>query len=183
LLIVVAVSLLTGVLNPQQARKAHAFQTPYGTRSLERFSWNFIQTHEVTAVSTVSETYSGTPPITFEGTLGYLLDSPRSNTIPLYNCFEGYYDFFLSLDVHCEGHSAWRPATSNAPTTALPEGYVYSTPSTDGNQTVALYRCVHVANGHLDHLATTAANCEGLTNEGILGYILVNAQIAVPPPD
>jgi len=92
-----------------------------------------------------------------EYSLGYLYASPQQRaTVPFYACKGGQQDYFVSLDVRCEGQ---RILGTN--------GYGYSDPIS-GLDLVALYRC---RTGH-DHFVSKDPKCEGQTTEQFLGYVV-----------
>jgi hypothetical protein len=97
------------------------------------------------------------PGFNLEQTLGQLYVGPQPNTVPLYGCQVGSSnDRLLTGRSDCEGQ---RPLGVN--------GYLYPTqPSSPA--TVALYRCYTGST----HFASLQSNCEGATNEGLLGYVL-----------
>jgi hypothetical protein len=89
--------------------------------------------------------------------LGHLYSHPENGaTLPLYGCKNGDSDYFISLDVNCEGR---RVLGKN--------GYAYAgtVPRAD---MLPLYRCYTGT----DHFATSDPKCEGQTTEKLLGYIL-----------
>jgi hypothetical protein len=87
--------------------------------------------------------------------MGYLFMAQQSGNTPLYDC-KAIYDHFVSPWSNCEG---WTVLGVN--------GWIYTT-SQSG--TVALYRCLIVANGGTDHFVSTDPNCEGWEKESLLGY-------------
>jgi hypothetical protein len=90
---------------------------------------------------------------TYEGTLGYLLESGGAGRVALYSCRAGG-DQFLSHDPGCEGRA----------TLGL-EGFLYAAaPATE--ETVPLYRCLAG-----DHFASLDPGCEGQKTEALLGYL------------
>lgn len=92
-----------------------------------------------------------------ESTLGHIYQSPQQGaTVPFYGCKNGSTDYFVSLDLACEGS---RIIGMN--------GYGYSGPVA-GLNLVALYRC---SSGH-DHFLSTDPKCEGQTALGLLGYVV-----------
>jgi hypothetical protein len=85
--------------------------------------------------------------------VAYLYDSPQgSATVPLYGCVAGNDDYFVSPASNCEGQIFLGV-----------DGYV--SPSS-GSGLVALYRCYTGT----DHFVSLDANCEGATDEALLGY-------------
>jgi hypothetical protein len=88
--------------------------------------------------------------------IGYLYDTPRPGTAPLYSCLVGASDHMLSRQADCEGQrqlgiQGWLYAV-------LPRG-LYVKP---------LYRCLVGA----DHFVSTQENCESFQTEGLLGWVL-----------
>lgn len=92
-----------------------------------------------------------------QGLLGHVYTNPVNGaTVPFYGCKAGTTDYFVSLDIACEGQlSIGR------------DGYAYAQPIS-GLNLVALYRCF---TGH-DHFVSGDPKCEGQTTEGLLGYVL-----------
>jgi len=89
--------------------------------------------------------------------LGHLYPHPENGaTLPLYGCKNGDSDYFISLDVNCEGR---RVLGKN--------GYAY-TGLVPELGVVPLYRCYTGT----DHFASSDPKCEGQTTEKLLGYIL-----------
>jgi len=90
--------------------------------------------------------------------LGHLYPHPENGaTLAFYGCKSGDSDYFISLDVNCEGE---RVLGKN--------GYGYQGP-VPGVGGVPLYRC---ATG-TGHFASNDAKCEGqATDEKLLGYVL-----------
>jgi hypothetical protein len=92
-----------------------------------------------------------------QSTLGHLYQAPQQGaTVPFYGCKNGSTDYFVSLDISCEGA---RIMGTN--------GYAYAAPVA-GLNLVALYRC---STGH-DHFVSTDAKCEGQSTQELLGYVL-----------
>jgi hypothetical protein len=90
-----------------------------------------------------------------QATLAHLQANPLGGaTTPFYGCKAGKLDYFVSLDVNCEGQRALGK-----------EGYGYSQP-VSGLNLVPLYRCI----GHNGHFASTDPKCEGQTTDQLLGY-------------
>jgi hypothetical protein len=88
-------------------------------------------------------------------TLAHLQANPLSGaTTPFYGCKAGQLDYFVSLDVNCEGQRALGK-----------QGYGYSQ-AVSGLNLVALYRCIS-QNGHF---VSTDPECEGQTTDELLGY-------------
>lgn len=91
-----------------------------------------------------------------QNTVATLYNGRVAGTQPLYACKTGSTDYFVSLQLNCEGYY---PLGVN--------GFIYlnqpSTPST-----VALYRCFT----GVGHFVSLQSNCEGSSNEGLLGYAL-----------
>jgi hypothetical protein len=89
--------------------------------------------------------------------LGHLYAYPRDGaTVPLYSCKAGQKDYFVSLDVDCEGQRVLGK-----------DGYAYSQSALGMNLT-ALYRC---STGQ-DHFVSKDPKCEGQTTDELLGYIV-----------
>jgi hypothetical protein len=84
-----------------------------------------------------------------------LLRDPAPGTALLYECAVGQHNL-LTTQAGCENQQPMGPV-----------GYIYTAPQPGS---VALRRCS--AGGGADHLISPAANCEGLTDEGLLGYAL-----------
>ncbi len=96
-----------------------------------------------------------TPGYRLEGTMGYLFTASQPNTRVLYGCHvNSRDDYFISPRSDCEGQTVLRT-----------EGWIY-TAIPSGITTTALYRCF---TGH-DHFVSFDVNCEGQTQEGLLGY-------------
>lgn len=92
-----------------------------------------------------------------EGLLGHLYASQfQGAMVPFYSCEAARTDYFVSLDVGCEGK---RILGGN--------GYAYAQP-VSGLNLVALYRC---STGH-DHFVSKDPKCEGQTTDKLLGYVL-----------
>jgi hypothetical protein len=90
-------------------------------------------------------------------TLGHLYASPQQGaTLPFYSCVEGQDNYFVSLDVNCEGQRALGK-----------DGYGYSQPAS-GLNLVALYRC---STGY-DHFVSKDPKCEGQETDEFLGYVV-----------
>jgi len=88
-------------------------------------------------------------------TLAHLQANPLSGaTTPFYGCKAGQLDYFVSLDVNCEGQRALGK-----------QGYGYSQ-AVSGLNLVALYRCIS-QNGHF---VSTDPECEGQATDELLGY-------------
>ncbi len=93
--------------------------------------------------------------------LGHLYAQPlHGATVPFYSCKEGQRDYFVSLDIGCEGQRILGK-----------EGYGYSQPVSMLNL-VALYRCGDGQVPFKDHFVSKDPKCEGKTTEGLLGYSL-----------
>ena len=89
--------------------------------------------------------------------LGHLYAHPENGaTLAIYGCKNGESDYFISLDVNCEGQ---RVLGKN--------GYAYSQPI-PGAGMIPLYRCSTAT----DHFASSDPQCEGQTTDRMLGYIL-----------
>jgi hypothetical protein len=87
---------------------------------------------------------------------GHLEANPLNGaTLPFYGCIAGQSNYFVSLDVNCEGQRALGK-----------DGYGYSQP-VPGLNLVALYRC-STAN---DHFVSQDPKCEGSTTDELLGYV------------
>ncbi|HEY1984452.1 MAG TPA: hypothetical protein VGG85_03540 [Terracidiphilus sp.] len=88
--------------------------------------------------------------------LGHLdLNPLHGATLPLYACKAGQLDYFVSLDVNCEGARILGK-----------EGYGYSQ-ATSGANLIAVYRC---STGH-DHFVSKDPNCEGQKVDQQLGFV------------
>ena len=93
--------------------------------------------------------------------LGHLYAQPlHGATVPFYSCKRGQKDYFVSLDLGCEGQRILGK-----------EGYGYSQP-VSGPNLVALYRCSDGQVPFQDHFVSKDPRCEGKTTEGLLGYSL-----------
>jgi hypothetical protein len=89
--------------------------------------------------------------------LGRLYVKPSQGaTVPFYGCKAGQEDYFVSLDVGCEGQ---RILGKN--------GYGYSQ-AVPGLNLIALYRCRTA----YDHFVSKDPKCEGQTTDELLGYVL-----------
>jgi hypothetical protein len=89
--------------------------------------------------------------------LGHLYANPLSGaTVPFYGCKGGGTDYFVSLDVGCEGQRMLGK-----------DGYGYSQP-VPGLNLIALYRC----KSGQDHFVSKDPKCEGQTTDKLLGYVL-----------
>jgi hypothetical protein len=76
--------------------------------------------------------------------------------VPFYGCKSGQEDYFVSLDMGCEGQRILGK-----------DGYGYSKP-VSGLKLVALFRC---STGH-DHFVSQDPKCEGKTTDELLGYVV-----------
>jgi hypothetical protein len=93
--------------------------------------------------------------------LGHLYASPvHGATLPFYGCVAGQKDYFISLDIGCEGQRALGK-----------DGYAYSRP-VSGLKLVALYRCSSGKASYRDHFVSKDPKCEGQTTDELLGYVL-----------
>jgi hypothetical protein len=89
--------------------------------------------------------------------LGHLYANPlQGATVPFYGCKKGATDYFVSLDIDCEGQ---RILGKN--------GYGYSQP-VSGLNLRALYRCSTA----YDHFVSEDPKCEGQATDELLGYVL-----------
>ena len=89
--------------------------------------------------------------------LGHLYANPlHGATVPFYGCKRGQTDYFVSLDIGCEGQ---RILGKN--------GYGYSQP-VSGLNLIALYRC----STRYDHFVSKDPKCEGQTTDEFLGYVV-----------
>ena len=89
--------------------------------------------------------------------LGHLYANPlHGATVPFYGCKRAQTDYFVSLDIGCEGQRILGK-----------QGYGYSQP-VPGLNLVALYRC---STGY-DHFVSQDPKCEGQATDEILGYVL-----------
>ena len=92
-----------------------------------------------------------------EQSLGRLYPNPLSGaTVPFYACKRGKTDYFVSLDVACEGQRILGQ-----------EGYAYSQPES-GLNLVALYRC----KGATGHFVSRDPTCESQRMDERLGYVV-----------
>jgi hypothetical protein len=92
-----------------------------------------------------------------QSTLGHLYESPQQGaTVAFYGCKSGSTDYFVSLDIGCEGS---RILGVN--------GYGYAKPIA-GLNLVALYRCSTGA----DDFVSKDSGCEGKAAGQLLGYAL-----------
>lgn len=92
-----------------------------------------------------------------EGLLGHLYAIPfQGAVVPFYGCKAGGTDYFVSLDIGCEGQKILGA-----------DGYAYAQP-VSGLNLVALYRC---STGR-DHFVSKDPKCEGQTTDRLLGYVL-----------
>ena len=88
--------------------------------------------------------------------LGHLYANPLNGaTVPFYGCKGGQTDYFLSLDLNCEGQRILGK-----------QGYAFSEPAA-GRSLVALYRC---STGQ-DHFVSQDPKCEGQKTDSLLGYV------------
>jgi len=93
--------------------------------------------------------------------LGHLYASPlHGATVPFYGCKGAEKDYFVSLDIGCEGQRVLGK-----------EGYGYSQP-VSGLNLVPLYRCNEGQVPFQDHFVSKDPKCEGKTTEALLGYSL-----------
>jgi hypothetical protein len=91
-----------------------------------------------------------------EKLLGHVDVNPlHGATLPFYGCVAGKSDYFVSLDVNCEGQRALGK-----------EGYGYSQ-TVSGLNLIAIYRC----SAPYGHFASTDPKCEGQTTDEMLGYV------------
>lgn len=89
--------------------------------------------------------------------LGHLYASPAEGaTVPLYACKRGEKDYFVSLDMDCEGQRVLGT-----------QGYLYSQPA-PGHNLLALYRC----STSQDHFVSKDPKCEGAATDTLLGYVV-----------
>jgi hypothetical protein len=89
--------------------------------------------------------------------LGNLYANPlHGANLPFYGCKRGQTDYFVSLDIACEGQRILGK-----------QGYGYSQPAS-GLDLVALYRC----STEIDHFVSKDPKCEGQTTDELLGYVL-----------
>jgi hypothetical protein len=89
--------------------------------------------------------------------LGHLYPNPNHGaTVPFYGCKGGNVDYFVSLDIGCEGERMLGKM-----------GYGYSEPFA-GSNLIPLYRC---STSH-DHFVSRDPKCEGSTTDELLGYAL-----------
>ncbi len=126
--------------------------TPGASKTVPLTSYFNGRVHEVTTGWT-----SASGGFQSQGVLGHLYTSPiQGATLPFYGCKKEAKDYFVSLDVGCEGQR-----------TLGKDGYGYSQPVA-GLNLVALYRC---STGY-DHFASQDPKCEGHTTDELLGYVL-----------
>ena len=93
--------------------------------------------------------------------LGHFYAQPlHGATVPFYSCKRGQEDYFVALDIGCEGQRILGK-----------EGYGYSQ-AVSGLNLVALYRCRDGQVPFQDHFVSKDPKCEGKTPEGLLGYSL-----------
>ncbi len=86
--------------------------------------------------------------------LGHLYANPiEGATVPLYGCKRGQIDYFVSLDMNCEGQRMLGK-----------EGYLQSV---SGRDLIAMYRC----STNQDHFVSRDPKCEGGTTDSLLGYV------------
>ena len=98
-----------------------------------------------------------TAPFQLEKVLGHLYANLSDGaTVPFYGCKSGQEDYFVSLDMGCEGQRILGK-----------DGYGYSKP-VSGLKLVALFRC---STGH-DHFVSQDPKCEGKTTDELLGYVV-----------
>jgi hypothetical protein len=89
--------------------------------------------------------------------LGHLHANPlQGATVPFYGCKRAQTDYFVSLDIGCEGQRILGK-----------QGYGYPQP-VPGLNLVALYRC---STGS-DHFVSQDPKCEGQTTDELLGYVV-----------
>jgi len=89
--------------------------------------------------------------------LGHLHANPlQGATVPFYGCKRAQTDYFVSLDIGCEGQRILGK-----------QGYGYPQP-VPGLKLVALYRC---STGY-DHFVSQDPKCEGQTTDELLGYVV-----------
>jgi hypothetical protein len=92
-----------------------------------------------------------------ESILGHLYTNPQKGAVvPFYGCKAGRTDYFVSLDIGCEGQ---RILGGN--------GYAYAQP-VSGLNLVSLYRC----STGWDHFVSKDPKCEGQKTDMLLGYVL-----------
>ena len=86
-----------------------------------------------------------------------LLRDEAPGTQLLYECARSGHNF-LTLDVGCDGEQPLGPV-----------GYIWTAP---GPGKVSLYACSWL--GNTDNFASVNPSCEGVTTDGLLGYVLVD---------
>ena len=92
-----------------------------------------------------------------QSTLGHLYSTPSQNAVVrFYSCKGGGTDYFVSLDLNCEGQ---RILGTN--------GYAFPRP-VSGMNLVPLYRC----SNSRDHFVSKDPKCEGQNTDMLLGYVL-----------
>jgi hypothetical protein len=92
-----------------------------------------------------------------QGALGSLYQNPSQGAnVPFYGCKKAQTDYFVSLDVACEGQRILGK-----------QGYAFAQP-VSGLNLVGLYRCSTT----LDHFVSQDPKCEGQTTDELLGYVV-----------
>ena len=92
-----------------------------------------------------------------QSTLGHLYTAPAQGaTVPLYGCKAEGADYFVSLDIGCEGQKILGT-----------QGYAYAHPIS-GRNLVPLYRC----SAAQDHFVSNDPKCEGQKTDMFLAYAL-----------
>lgn len=91
-----------------------------------------------------------------EGVVGHLYRNEFHGLVPFYACKAERTDYFVSLDLACEGQRILGT-----------EGYAYREP-VSGLNLVAAYRC----NTGRDHFVSNDPKCEGQKTDLLLGYIV-----------
>ncbi|NUR49503.1 MAG: LamG domain-containing protein [Hamadaea sp.] len=96
----------------------------------------------------------------FEASLGAFAPADEPNTRMMYRCRLGV-DEFTSPSADCEGQEVLGPL-----------GLLYNDPPPADQQVFPVYRCKVAYTTYTDHFDSGDPNCEGKTNEGLLGYTL-----------
>ena len=153
------------------------------TTNLNNYSYPTCVSTNPSGKCTSANTAQSLSGYSYEGRLGGILINQEANTRAIYECYvdteyvtvnffygDSYFlrkwGSFLSTGSNCEGRSKTGLA-----------GYLFISPP-NGIATVPVYRCLagNVWYAFLkqvpDHFATNNPNCEGRTNEGLLGYAL-----------
>jgi peptidoglycan hydrolase-like protein with peptidoglycan-binding domain/beta-N-acetylglucosaminidase len=104
-----------------------------------------------------------------EGTLGYVFTSPVDGaTTPLYECLVGSWDHMTSTDPACEGQSTASRVFLGYAFPKVGSGSGVASGPSAGLPTVLLKRCQATK----DHFDSNSSTCEGLTEGGVLAFLL-----------